>query len=196
MSRTITLFSTRGGRKRITTNAATWGEIKAEVEGDYDLSNLQATENKTMTTLTHPEAMLPEGDFTIFLRPVKTKSGLDVEGLGFRELRALVSDDAVKNYLNNYSNKNWTQLSTTELKEALASYTYPGTASTLTASDPMGTMQSVVDTLSELVDQFSAEAESTVVAMVNLGNQVLTGEYEVSEKELESQYEAFVESFD
>lgn len=122
-TRVITMFSTKGGKNKVETEATTWGELKPLVEEKYDLSNLQATENKNKTTLTHPDAVLPEGDFVLFLRPIKTKSGADMNDLGFRELRALVNNDSVKEYLNGVvPGKNWTQLTTDELRAGLNSY--------------------------------------------------------------------------
>jgi hypothetical protein len=126
-TRIVTLFSTKGGKQKVETDATTWGELKPLVEEHYDLSNLQPTENVNKTTLTHQDAVLPEGEFVLFLRPVKTKSGIDgVENLGFRDLRALVTTDDIKSHLNNQvSGKNWTQLGTDDLRAGLASYELP-----------------------------------------------------------------------
>jgi len=74
-SRTVTLYSTLGGMKKVQTAAKNWGSLKPLVAQHYDLDNLQATENIGKTTLEHVEAKLPEGEFVLFLRPVKTKSG-------------------------------------------------------------------------------------------------------------------------
>ena len=88
------------------------------------MSSLKATENVGKTTLEHIDAALPAGDFRLFLRPSKTKSGgFDVEGKGFKDLRALVTTDDIKNHLNTIvPGKNWTQLSTDDLRKGLASY--------------------------------------------------------------------------
>ena len=88
------------------------------------MSSLKATENVGKTTLEHIDAALPAGDFRLFLRPSKTKSGgFDVEGKGFKDLRALVTNDDIKNHLNTIvPGKNWTQLSTDDLRKGLASY--------------------------------------------------------------------------
>ena len=122
-TRTVTLYSTKGGKQKVETDAKTWGELKPLVEKYYDLKKLQPTENVNKTTLTHQEAVLPEGDFILFLRPIRTKSGMDgVEGLSFQELRKLVTNDDIKSHLNQYSGKNWTRLSTEELRAGLAAY--------------------------------------------------------------------------
>lgn len=124
--RTITVFTTKGKQKaKIETDVTTWGELKPLVQAQgYDLGSLHATENINRADLVNLQAVLPNQDFVLFLRPKKTKSGLDVEGLGFKALRAVVKDhgEHVKEYLNNYSDKNWTQLTTAELSEALSEY--------------------------------------------------------------------------
>jgi len=73
--RTIICFSSIGGKKVIETDATTWGEIKEQVGQHYDLSNLLPTEATNKTTLTNDSDRLPEGDFKLFLRPERTKSG-------------------------------------------------------------------------------------------------------------------------
>lgn len=124
-SRVITVVATKGGRiEKITTDVQTWGDLKVLIQDKYDLSSLKATENVGKTTLEHIDAALPAGDFRLFLRPSKTKSGgFDVEGKGFKDLRALVTTDDIKNHLNTIvPGKNWTQLSTDDLRKGLASY--------------------------------------------------------------------------
>jgi len=128
-TRVITLFSTKGGKQKLNTDVTTWGELKLLVEEYYDLVNLQAVENITKTTLDHPEAVLPEGNFVLFLRPINTKGGIrkpsySIQDLEFSELRALVTTDEIKEHLNKQTpGKNWTQLGTEELRKGLASYT-------------------------------------------------------------------------
>lgn len=123
-NRKVTLYSTKGGKHIVETNATTWGDLKPLVAAKYDLANLQATENIGKTTLEHLDATLPEGDFILFLRPIKTKSGNVLRGdESYSELRSLVSNDNIKAYLNSYiSYKNWTQFTTGELRRGLKSY--------------------------------------------------------------------------
>jgi len=148
-TRTVTVFTSKGKKQKIETVATTWGELKPEVEAHYDLSNLQPTENVNKTTLTHQDAVLPEGNFVLFLRPVKTKSGLDgTDGLGFRDLRKMVTTDAIKAHLNSQvSGKNWTQLSTEDLRAGLASYG---------CANDVEVMEEVVETVSEDIPLFKS----------------------------------------
>lgn len=124
-TRKITIVSTKNNQvKNYESDVTTWGDLNALITGDFDLSNLKATENINKTTLEHVDAVLPTGDFRVFLRPVKTKSGQDFSKMKFGELRATFKDDdAVKKFLTGKGNgRNWTQLKTDELRTFLTEY--------------------------------------------------------------------------
>lgn len=125
-SRVITVVSTKGGQiEKVSTDAKTWGDLKDLIEDKYDLINLKATENINKTTLEHKDAILPEGDFRLFLRPAKTKSGSieNIDSADFKTLRQMVIELGARGYLNTiFKDKNWTQLSTLELREGLKNY--------------------------------------------------------------------------
>ena len=127
--RKIIVYSTKGKSGSFESDAKTWGEIQSDVKKIVgDLDNLIATENVNKTNLGHQDSVLPEGDFKIFLRPSKTKSGAtDFSSMSFRECRAFIADkgQACKDYLNaeaKKSGRNWTQLSTEEIQKYLSSY--------------------------------------------------------------------------
>ena len=127
--RKIIVYSTKGKSGSFESDAKTWGEVQNDVRNIVgDLDNLIATENVNKTNLGHQDSVLPEGDFKIFLRPSKTKSGAtDFSSMSFRECRAFIADkgQACKDYLNaeaKKSDRNWTQLSTEELQKYLSSY--------------------------------------------------------------------------
>lgn len=126
-TRKVTVVSTKNNKvKFYETAATTWGELNAEINKDFEMSNLKATENVNKTTLEHIDAVLPEGEFRVFLRPVKTKSGHDFDNMKFGELRATFKEDEeVKKFLTgkvSASGRNWTQLKTDELKSFLKEY--------------------------------------------------------------------------
>lgn len=115
----ITIFSTKGSSKRVhETTVTTWGDLKAELSEHYDFSNLQATENVNRTDLSAPTAKLPGGDFTLFLRPVRTKSGS--EDLSFSEAREVIKEDKdLQEYIKETYGRNYTILPTATLNEAI-----------------------------------------------------------------------------
>ena len=127
--RKIIVYSTKGKSGSFESNAKTWGEIQSDVRRIVgDLDNLIATENVNKTNLGHQDSVLPEGDFKIFLRPSKTKSGAtNFNSMSFKELRTFIAEQGqpCKDYLNDEAKKsgrNWTQLSTEEIQKYLSSY--------------------------------------------------------------------------
>jgi len=124
--RKISIYSTRGASGSFMSDAQNWGEIIDQVEQiiNDDLSSLTATENVNKTNLGHSEAVLPQTDFTIFLRPSKTKSGKDIDDMNFMELRIFIKNEEedCREFLNKRAKengKNWTQLKVDELQKYL-----------------------------------------------------------------------------
>lgn len=121
-TRTVTVFATKGKRKaKIETNATKWSELRSLISNEgYDVNNLHATENVRRSDLAHADAALPEGDFTVFLRPKKTKSGgKDYNSMGFKELRAELTEEDKEAIVEFSGGKNWTRCSTQDLKDYL-----------------------------------------------------------------------------
>lgn len=163
MSRVVTVFSTKGKSKtKITTDATTWSELKSLIRNEgYNMDNLQAVEGTNRTTLQHQDARLPEGDFTLFLRPVKTKSGLSgMEGKSFKELRQIIKEQGqdCKDYLESKSGKSWTQVGTEDLRNLLAGYN--------PANGVADVVQSVAESKSETMEEVQSEASPTSMDLV------------------------------
>ena len=119
-NRIITVFSTKGKQKsKIETSATTWGELQPFLmEEGYDLENLLATENIKRRDLLSVDAILPEGEFTVFLRPQKTKSGADISDMSFSELRQIVRDNhGNEDFLDHMGN--YTRMNTETLRRTL-----------------------------------------------------------------------------
>lgn len=60
--------------KKYETAATTWGQLKAEISDVYT-NGLEAIVNPGNTTLNREDAVLPTGDFRLFLVPKKNKAG-------------------------------------------------------------------------------------------------------------------------
>lgn len=75
--RTIKVFSTETSvLKEINSSATTWGELQTELKAaNIDPSNMKGMVKESKTTLENTGAVLPEGNFTLFLTPTKVKSG-------------------------------------------------------------------------------------------------------------------------
>lgn len=111
--------------KRFETSVTTWGEFVTEIQSEYDFSKVKATIKETKVSLEHPDAALPEGDFTIFLRASKNKAGVDFSTLSYKELKEYIKNDPeAKKYLASFitDGRNWTQFKTPELIAGLTSY--------------------------------------------------------------------------
>ena len=80
MTRKIKIYTTNGMPGTIETNVSTLGELKPilrQREVNYDGMKLLVGETKN--ELSQDEAILPEGDFKLYLMPEKTKSGVDFD---------------------------------------------------------------------------------------------------------------------
>lgn len=80
MTRKIKIYSTVGVSGTIDTNVTTLGELKPLLrEREINFSGMKMLVGETRNELNLDEAVLPEGDFKLYLMPEKTKSGCDLE---------------------------------------------------------------------------------------------------------------------
>lgn len=80
MTRKIKIYTTAGIPGTIETNVSTLGELKPllrQREINYDDMKMLVGETKNELSL--DEATLPTEDFKLYLMPVKTKSGVDLD---------------------------------------------------------------------------------------------------------------------
>lgn len=68
-------------------NVNTFGELVQKL--NLDIDGMRVVVRETRNTLEHDDAILPDGDFTLYIMPSKTKSGANYEDMGFHELRKL-----------------------------------------------------------------------------------------------------------
>ena len=95
MTRNIKIYTTNGMPGTVETNVSTVAELKTllrQREINYD--GMKMLVGETRNELSLDEAILPEGDFKLYLMPAKTKSGVD-----FDEMDGNVEDilDRVEN---------------------------------------------------------------------------------------------------
>lgn len=117
--RKITVYSTIGkGAKFIETDAVTWANLKTLLQQEkVDLNNMKAVIGENKLTLESDQAQLPDGEFTLFLMPVKTKSGGLSRSELFTAIKEFVKANPEKKGLFVIDGKNMTQLSTPVLQE-------------------------------------------------------------------------------
>lgn len=122
LNRKISIFSTtRDILVLENSDLITWDQLRNTLINDhkYDLSNLVASESYTKTTLESSEAVLPVGDFVLFLRPKETKAGVKSR----EELKEVIKDEnnEFKIFLK-AKNVLWTNTSTERLNELLEEF--------------------------------------------------------------------------
>lgn len=72
----IVVSTTKTQPKVLNSAASTWGQLQDALASDFgNLSSMRAVVKETRNDLTSPEAVLPEGNFTLFLSPKQIKAG-------------------------------------------------------------------------------------------------------------------------
>ncbi len=122
--REVTIYATRGGQmKKIMTSVKTWGELQPLVRREgFDLGSLLAAENINKTDLVNDLAVLPEGNFRLFLRPKQTKSGAPDRKECFAIIKAHIEKNPGDKSKFVIDGKNMTQLSTPVVQDLVAKY--------------------------------------------------------------------------
>ena len=113
MTRKIKIYTTNGMPGTIETNVSTLGELKPilrQREVNYDGMKLLVGETKN--ELSQDEAILPEGDFKLYLMPAKTKSGVDFDEMEETLERIESKVDRILSKLDNESYKGSSVLQT------------------------------------------------------------------------------------
>lgn len=75
--RKVTIYSNKTrATQEINTDVATWGELKALISEDMMVSNARCMVKENRMTLESAQAVLPTGDFIVYVYPTKVKSGV------------------------------------------------------------------------------------------------------------------------
>lgn len=120
-SRVITVFSSRGGTIKVTTDASTWGDLKPLLrEQGQETDGLLGTINTTKKDLEKNEDELPAGPFVIFFRPIETKAGSSRKEICAEIKEFITADASAKDFFN--KDKNYTNKSTDDLEKLVASF--------------------------------------------------------------------------
>lgn len=132
--RVINIVPTKGTKTSIVYNGSDWAGLKSLLEkggkdisgntfSPYSLRDMKCVENINKTTLEHPKAQLPDGNFNLFLMPYKSKSG----GPARDKVKQLFAEnkESAKAHFGNY-----TQVKEEKLAELLKTYKPTTTAKT------------------------------------------------------------------
>jgi hypothetical protein len=138
------------------TNADTFKELKQELT-KIDFKNKRVVVRETRTTLQLDQAKLPDYDFTLFLQPLKVKSGVALDTKNFQQLRGLCKEAVKKdiNFKYKYLKSNNTYGTATEMRISLNKFYKESNA---------------------VPEIKNTQKESIVVAKENVKSQVTTSE--------------------
>jgi hypothetical protein len=137
-TRVISIISTRGEKVKVPFSGTAWADLKkilerggTDVNGKsfsaFSLSNMKCVESINKSTLEHPQAVVPDGDFSLFLMPVKSKSGASLSRTeAYGKIKGFIEQDGDRAKAHFNSEKNYTTKSTDALNELIESYA-PGT---------------------------------------------------------------------
>lgn len=153
VQREITIYATRGGDlKKITTDVATWGELKPLIQAQgFDVKNLLAAESITRMDIVNNMAILPTVPFRVFLRPTQTKSGYDSKTVrGYIQAAIAKEGQSAKEHFN--QGKNYTTKKADVLTELWDSYKPGKTSSKKAEVKPKVIPKAVKEKTSEIVE--------------------------------------------
>ena len=106
MTRKIKIYTTNGMPGTIETNVSTLGELKPILrQREVNYGGMKLLVGETKNELSQDEAILPEGDFKLYLMPAKTKSGVDFDEMEEAIERIENKLDMVLSLLDNESYK-------------------------------------------------------------------------------------------
>ncbi len=106
MTRKIKIYTTNGMPGTIETNVSTLGELKPILrQREVNYEGMKLLIGETKNELSQDEAILPEGDFKLYLMPAKTKSGVDFDEMEETLERIESKVDRILSKLDNESYK-------------------------------------------------------------------------------------------
>lgn len=174
-ARVITVVSTVGKPKvKINYDGNDWAGLKKLLEkggvdtdggkfNSYSLSNMKCVESTKKGTLEHPQAIIPDGDFNLFLMPMKSKSGGSLtRAEAYAKIKGFIAEneDKAKEHFN--QEKNYTVKTTDALNELIEKY-QPGTKKSVAKEKATA----IADVVSSVKDAKEAGDTEGVVAQLS-----------------------------
>ena len=122
----VTVFSTKGKkRSTVETTAQTWGELKEVLSGNgVETSGMRSIIGETQLTLESSKAILPDYDFTLFLSPVKVKSGCEIDpfAMSYKECKEFIKEEIIGDAETKAFFGNYTIMSTGQMQKLIFDY--------------------------------------------------------------------------
>lgn len=183
----ITIISTKGKKRSIVeTTSTTWGELQKDLStAKVDTSNMKAIIGQTQVTLESSKAILPNFDFTLFLTPIKVKSGNDVQNLSRLELYDLIkafrfNNPGKKDVFNKYSNQSTEVLRalvTENIFNSKPSVKKVVNTETADVEDEMSLIKKHIQLLEDKIEENKTIIEETPKTSIELDKDEIIKEY-------------------
>jgi hypothetical protein len=120
MERKIEVITTgQSGIIPVYTGATDWSELKtALTKAGVNYNGMKAVVGQTRVTLEHANAVLPEGEFELFLMPQKSNKGLTRNEI-YAAIKEAIAAGKVNKEFFSVNGKNYTMVSSIELEQKL-----------------------------------------------------------------------------
>lgn len=162
----VTIYSPAGkNANQVELEGNTWKDLqKVLSKNNVSYSGMKAVIGENKHTLESENAILPDGDFTLFLMPIKTKSGADRKAL-METIKTFVTANPSRKSDFIIDGKNMTQLSTATLETLVAKHIgggMSGSSSTPTAPAPAASPSTAAAAKKAAESVKKAKEEATV----------------------------------
>lgn len=193
--RNVTVYSTSGKTNvKIETGATTFGELTPQLrEHGFNLDGMKAVVGETKVTLEADGAVLPDGEFKLFLMPLKTKSGADMTRPdAYAKIQDFIERDGdrAKNHFN--GSGNYTRTKTVDLINLINQY--EGSSRTSSAPATSTATSTPVTQTVTLVEK--EEFEALLEKLLDIDGSDLVSSEEDNLNEAIAQVEGFINRFD
>lgn len=172
--RKVTIYSTTGKSSYvIDSEAAIWSDLQRDLSRNgISYSGMKVIIGDTRLVVESPNSTLPDSDFTLFLMPVKTKSGADRKAI-MEQIKAIIArDPGAKSHFSE-GKLNMTQLSTDKLVRMLEVYGVNVPAANTTAAPTVAAVVVSIKEAEITVENLKEEIDDKI--------DVLMADYDIDE---------------
>lgn len=179
----VTVFSTKGRkRSEVESSATTWGELKKDLaSAGVETSGMKAIIGENQNTLESAKAALPvDFDFTLFLTPVKVKSGANLD---YKTCKVEIKKAIEANESNRVFFPRYTTSSTSAMNKMLKKY-YKATI----VEDEV--VEEIEETVEQACDVVIQNLETIVSQVAAIRDKAVEGNATIAEEDLVKGLEA------
>lgn len=191
--RNVTVYSTSGKTNvKIESGATTFGELTPQLrENGFNLDGMKAVVGETKVTLEADGAVLPDGEFKLFLMPLKTKSGADMSRSDvYNKIKELIARDGDRASTHFLQLGQYTRVKTVELINLIEQYEGSNRSSAPATATTAAPVTQTVTLISK------EECEELLEKLLDIDEQDLTSDEADNLIEAREIVEGFVDRFE